>query len=118
MNSYEKINAIFDEELKTRIGEICSEYAEIISKKHGIALDLLLRDIPTVYTGNMCKGTKSGGIRCTHRGIHNGYCGKHVSQGERIRQRVWDHTNIRTSSPDIIDSTKGLIDLRSILTNE
>ena len=69
MSSYDKLITVFDEELKTRANEIISDYAEIISKKHGIPLDLLLRDVPENYTGSVCKGTKSNGHRCTHKDI-------------------------------------------------
>jgi hypothetical protein len=50
MSSYDKLIGVFDEELKARVNEIISDYAEIISKKHGIPLDLLLRDVPENYT--------------------------------------------------------------------
>lgn len=100
MTSYDKIMHIFDEELKLRISEIVNEYAEIVSKKHGISLDLLLRDVPDVYTGLTCKGTKSDGHRCTFKGLHEGYCGKHVSQGRIIRQRDISSMNSHTHGPE------------------
>jgi hypothetical protein len=100
MSSYDKLITIFDDELKTRVNEIIGDYAEVISKKHGIALDLLLRDVPEMYTGLMCKGTKHNGQRCAFRGIHGGYCGKHVTQGNRIKQRVIPSVNTHTHGSD------------------
>ena len=100
MSSYDKLITVFDEELKTRANEIISDYAEIISKKHGIPLDLLLRDVPENYTGSVCKGTKSNGHRCTQKGLHNGYCGKHVAQGSKIKHRDLKSINTHTHGSD------------------
>jgi hypothetical protein len=100
MSSYDKLIHIFDVELKTRVDEIISDYAEVISKKHGIPLDLLLRDVPEIYNGLTCKGTKSNGQRCTHKGLHEGYCGKHVTQGNRIKQRNITSINTHTHGPE------------------
>jgi len=46
MNLHEKIADIVDEELNERLVSMMNEYIEIISKKHGISMDLLLKDIP------------------------------------------------------------------------
>lgn len=126
MSFYDKIVNVFDEELKSRVNDIISEYAEIISKKHCIPLDLLLRDVPEIYTGPTCKGTKSNGQRCTFKGVHDGYCGKHVSQGDRIRQRILPSNNLHTHGPEqtfVADCpgcnrSNGLIDLNYMLCNE
>ena len=73
MNLHEKIADIVDEELNERLVSMMNEYIEIISKKHGISMDLLLKDIPETFSGTICKGTKTDGRRCTFRGIHGGY---------------------------------------------
>ena len=45
MSLYDKIIELFEEEVNQRIVSIMNEYVTIISKKHGISLDLLLKDI-------------------------------------------------------------------------
>jgi hypothetical protein len=65
MNLHEKIADIVDEELNERLVSMMNEYIEIISKKHGISMDLLLKDIPETFSGTIWKGTKrmEGGVR-------------------------------------------------------
>ena len=74
MSLYDKIIELFEEEVNQRIVSIMNEYVTIISKKHRISLDLLLKDIPEIFSGTICKGTKNDGRRCTFRGTNNGYC--------------------------------------------
>jgi len=56
--------------------------------------------VPENYTGSVCKGTKSNGHRCTHKGLHNGYCGKHISQGTKIKHRDLTSINTHTHGSD------------------
>ena len=42
MSLYDKIMDIVDEELNQRLVTMMNEYVTVISKKHGISLDLLL----------------------------------------------------------------------------
>ena len=68
MSLHEKIAELIDEEVDQRLVGMMNEYIEIISKKHGISMDLLLRDIPKTFSGTICKGTKrNDGKRCTFR---------------------------------------------------
>ena len=91
MSLNEKIADLLEEELKLRMDLLLTEYAETISKKYQISLQLLLKDIPCVSVTSTCMGTKPDGSRCTFKGIHNGYCGKHQKQGEKIKQ-MWSIT--------------------------
>jgi hypothetical protein len=72
----------------------------LIHKKHGVALELLLRDAEEARTTNMCKGVvkNSDGLirRCNFRGKMDGYCKFHKDHGERIQKRTLhsnDHFN-------------------------
>jgi len=126
MSYRDKIIELFDEELTQRMDILMTKYADIISKKYAISLDLLLRDVPVISTVSLCKGTKPDGSRCVFKGIHDGYCGKHITSGSRIRQRVHDSHNGHSHGPEILFShecpecnkTKQLIDLSSIFNNE
>jgi hypothetical protein len=100
MSLYDKITDLVDEELEHRVNAIINEYAEIISKKHCIALDLLLRDIPKVHTGSVCKGTKTNGQRYTFRGVHEGYCRHHTGQRDRLKQRTMSCSSIHNHGPE------------------
>jgi len=100
MNLHDKIIQIVDEELEERVNLIINEYALTISKKHAIPLELLLKDIPTSFVSTTCKGTKSSGIRCTFKAIHNGYCGKHRNQGERVCHRTWSSSSLHNHGPE------------------
>lgn len=97
---YDKITDIIDEELDHRVNTIINDYANIISKKHSIPLELLLRDIPTLHTGAMCKGTKSNGHRCTFRGINDGYCRHHIAQRDRLKQKTLLFSSVHNHGPD------------------
>ena len=83
MSVSDRIMDIFDEELNERLVSMMNEYIDIISKKHGISMDLLLKDIPETFSGTICKGTKVDGRRCTFRGIHSGYCRHHAAQASQ-----------------------------------
>jgi hypothetical protein len=119
MSLYEKITKLVDEELEDRVNSILNEYAEKISKKHGISLDILLKDIPEGYTSTVCKGTKADGHRCTFKSIYNGYCRHHKTQGERLCQRTFSSTSIHNHGSEQMfvrgcpgcESSNGLIDL-------
>jgi hypothetical protein len=126
MSYSERIIELFDEELKHRIDILMTQYADVISKKYAISLDLLLRDVPVLSTNMMCKGTKPDGSRCAFKGIHEGYCGKHIKAGSRIRQRIHESHNGHTHGPEVLFSpgcvecnkSKQLIDLSAIFNNE
>ena len=61
MSLYDNVVKLMDEALEERINVVVNEYAEKISKKHGIPLEQLLKDIPESYTITTCKGTKNNG---------------------------------------------------------
>ena len=120
MSLHEKIVKLFDEELEDRVNSILNEYAELISKKHAISLELLLKDIPTTYTSTICKGTKSDGHRCTFKALSNGYCRHHKTQSERICQRTISSSSLHNHGPEQMymrecpgceSANNGLIDL-------
>lgn len=119
MSLYEKITKLVDEELEDRVNSILNEYAETISKVHGIPLDQVLKYIPTTYTSTVCKGTKSNGHRCTFKSTENGYCRHHKTQGERLRHRVMSNSSLHNHGPEQMfvrgcpgcESSKELIDL-------
>ena len=63
MSLYEKITKLVDEELEHRVNSILNDYAEILSKKHGISLDVLLKDLveigaPVCSTVHVSLGSK------------------------------------------------------------
>lgn len=124
MSLYDKISKIIDEELEDRINSVINEYAEKISKKHGISLDLLLKDIPDSYTCTTCKGTKTNGQRCMFKSVYNGYCRHHKTQGERLCQRTFSTSSLHNHGPEQMfvrgcpgceNGNNGLIDLNSII---
>ena len=97
MSLYEKITKLVDEEVEHRLNSVLNEYAEVLSKKHGISLDVLLKDLPETYTSTTCKGTKNNGQRCTFKGTYSGYCSRHSAQGARINQnKSLSSTNLHT----------------------
>lgn len=119
MSLIERITKLVDDELEDRVGVIINEYASNISKKYGISLDLLLRDIPESYTSMTCKGTKSNGHRCNFKASDNGYCRHHRSQGDRITVRSISSSSLHTHGPEQMfvrgcpgcESSNELIDL-------
>lgn len=123
MSLNEKITKLVDDELEDRVNAILNEYAEKISKKHGIPLELLLKELPETFTSTTCKGTKAGGHRCTFRAVYNGYCRHHKTQGERICQRSFSSSNLHNHGPEQMfvhgcpgcESSKELIDLNTIV---
>jgi len=101
MSLYEKITKLVDEELEHRVNSILNEYAETLSKKHGISLDILLKDLPDTYTSTTCKGTKSNGHRCTFKGTYGGYCRHHAAQGARINcNKSLSSSSLHNHPPD------------------
>ena len=129
MSFNERITDVLEEEIKLRMDITMTEYAETIAKKYQISLQLLLKDIPCVSATTTCMGTKPDGSRCTFKGIHNGYCGKHQKLGEKIKQRFHETFNGHTHGPGLRNvagcpacersfSSNRLIDLDSLLNNE
>ena len=119
MSFQEKITLLFEEELHDRVNSIITEYAETISKKHGIPLEQVLKYIPENYTSNICRGTKSNGHRCTFRASRDGYCRHHETQAERLTKRSFSTSNLHNHGPEQMfvrgcpgcESSNGLIDL-------
>ena len=120
MSLYEKITKLVDEELEHRVNSILNDYAEILSKKHGISLDVLLKDLPETYTSTTCKGTKANGQRCTFKGLYGGYCSRHAAQGAFInRNKSLSSSSLHTHGPEKVydpncpgcQSSNGLRDL-------
>ena len=120
MSLYEKITKLVDEEMEDRVNLVLNTYAEKISKKHGISLELLLKDIPECYATTICKGTKTTtGQRCSFKASDHGYCRHHALQGQRICQRTFSSSSIHNHGPEKMfvkgclgcESSNGLIDL-------
>jgi len=61
MSLHDRIADIVDEELNARLVSMMNEYVEIISKKHGISMDLLLKDIPEIFSVQSVKVRKPTG---------------------------------------------------------
>jgi len=126
MTVYEKIASLVDDEVNDRVNQTISEFALIISKKHGISLDLLLRDIPKTYSSTLCKGVKGNGERCGFKAIDEGYCRHHQSQRSKICQRTLSSESLHNHGPGQMfvrgcpgcQSSNGLIDLVPIISNE
>lgn len=130
MSFRDRILEVFEEELEARVDTMMTAYAEIIANKYQIRLASLLKDIPVMSSNPVCRGTKPDGSRCTFKGNHGGYCGKHQKQGEKIKQRTHEtisdgHTHgpgfrnvIGCPGCEKSSSSKGLIDLDSIIDNE
>jgi hypothetical protein len=122
----DKITELIEQEVGERVGILLGEYAETISKKHAVPLNLLLRDLPSIATVSLCKGIKFNGQRCLFKGTENGYCRHHKSQGEKIRVRSLSSSNLHTHGPEKMfvrgcpgcENSKGLIDLGSVFSNE
>ena len=129
MSLIEKISDLVDSEVNERLNILFSDYANIISKKHQIGLDLLLKDIPSVVVPSLCRGTRKDGQRCTYSSFENGYCKYHSKQGERLRNKVGPsiqiqhtHGSERYYDPSCPacqrSSNNELIELCSIISNE
>lgn len=128
MSWQERLNTFVEAEIQERVNLAINETFTIISKKHAIPMEILLRDAPQSFSITTCKGVKSNGQRCTFngQGQYNGYCKHHEHQGRKIQQRSLPSTNKHTHGPEIMFSkdcpecvkSKGLIDLDSMLCNE
>jgi hypothetical protein len=127
MSLHEKIAELIDEEVDQRLVGMMNEYVEIISKKHGISMDLLLKDIPKTFSGTICKGTKrNDGKRCTFRATDNGYCRHHSMQGNRLMCTSLVRSNSHNHGPERgfvencpgCELSKELIDLGTMIGNE
>jgi hypothetical protein len=97
---HDKITELIEQEVGERVGILLGEYAETISKKHAVPLNLLLRDLPSIATVSLCKGIKSNGQRCLFKGTDNGYCRHHKTQGDKIKVRSLSSSNLHTHGPE------------------
>jgi len=126
MSLYEKIGDLIDEEVNQRLVAMMNEYVDIISKKHGISAELLLKDIPEPFTGSICKGIKNDGRRCPYKAVYNGFCRHHTKNSNRGEFRVIPRTNSHIHGPDQMyvkgcpgcEVSKELIDLNTMIGNE
>jgi hypothetical protein len=126
MSRYEKIDDLIDEEVNQRLVAMMNEYVDIISKKHAISKDLLLKDIPETFSGMICKGTKTDGRRCTFKGIHSGYCRHHATQVGRLKRTSLTRSHSHNHGPEMmyVKNCPGcafsneLIDLGTMIGNE
>jgi hypothetical protein len=93
MSLAEKIEDLIEEEVKKRVQEALSNYADMISKSYKIPLSLLLRDIPNVTPIELpnssltttCLGLRAGNKRCKMNGKYEGYCRHHFTQKQKIQ---------------------------------
>lgn len=126
MTLYDKIGELVEEEVNERLVTMINEYVTIISKKHGISLELLLKDVPENFSGTICRGTKADGKRCTFKGLHNGYCKHHADQNVPLKCTTIPRTFTHNHGPEqrfvlgciACERSKELIDLSTILNNE
>lgn len=126
MTLHTKLFDMFEEEVNERVSTLLGEYAETISRKHAVPLDILLRDLPVVAKVSLCKGTKSNGQRCLFRASDSGYCRHHTTQGNKIKMRSLSSSNLHTHGPEKMyvrgcpgcENSKQLIDLGHVLGNE
>ena len=104
MNIQDRLIELIDEDLNQRLNLIMNDYVTIISKKHGIPMELLLRDVPKTSSISLCRGTKSNGQRCTRKGANNGYCGHRMHTKENVlnndcyRVQTYIHMALRKCS--------------------
>lgn len=88
----QKITDLVKDEIQKGVNEKLTKYAEYVSRRYDISLNILLDDmrnldileIPKVDHGDcdngQCLGTKAGGKRCKLKGKYNGYCRWHKQQ--------------------------------------
>ena len=89
----EVVHERVDEELSQENSERINEILDCIHKKHGVALDILLRDAEEVCNSNICMGvvttsTTGETRRCSFKAKHNGYCKFHRERGRQIQERM------------------------------
>lgn len=129
MNLCDEISNVIEKEVSRRVQKELNDYIQIISKTHGISVELLLRDVPThvVCDGGdiICKGIKIDGKRCSRKGKFDGYCANHEHQRKKIEPVEIKRSNTHTHSlclsfvdgcPACEMSTKRLIDLNTMLS--
>jgi len=90
-----------EDELTKQVNYKMSKFADLISKRHGIPLKLLLEDMRTTNAMNscssehdVCMGIVKGGTRCKRRGIHDGFCGWHLNQNKTTQIEPPTHTPV------------------------
>jgi hypothetical protein len=84
-----------EDEINKQVNYKLSKFAEVVSKRHGIPLKLLLEDMIKTSCSKMsssehdvCMGIVKGGNRCKRRGIHDGFCGWHLNQKKEKEARI------------------------------
>ena len=84
-----------DDEITKQVNYKISKFADLVSKRHGIPLKLLMEDMaktngmkPSSSEPDVCMGIVKGGNRCKRRGIHNGFCGWHLNQKKEKEARI------------------------------
>lgn len=126
MMLHNKIIDLIEQEVNERVSTLLGEYAETISKKHAVPLDILLRDLPAIANVSLCKGTKSNGQRCLFKASDTGYCRHHTTQGKKLEVRTLSSSNLHNHGPEKMyvkgcpgcENSKQLIDLGSVFSNE
>jgi len=113
----EVVHERVDEELSQYNSERINEILDCIHKKHGVALDILLRDAEEVCNSNICMGvvtisTTGETRRCSFKAKHNGYCKFHREQGTQIERRTL--TDGDRYSQAMEDISEGLSRLRQL----
>lgn len=89
----EVVHEKVDEELSQYNHERMNDILDRIHRKHGVALDLLLRDAEEVCNSNICMGIVTNSAtgetrRCSFKAKHNGYCKFHRERGRQIQERM------------------------------
>ena len=92
MTLTDQIALIIDAEIKKKVSEALTEFAERVAISHRIPLSLLLRDMPSMadslstnINSNTCLGVTDKKVRCSRRGIMEGYCKGHFHQKQKIQ---------------------------------
>jgi len=98
---FQKISDLVTDEINKGVNEKLTKYAEFVSRRYDISLNLLLDDMRNIDIleipksehaegiAGQCLGTKTTGKRCKLKGKHNGYCRWHKEQKpQRVPSRT------------------------------
>jgi Fe-S-cluster containining protein len=92
-----KLKKVIHDRITNYVEEFFDEYLSTVNKKHGISLELLLRDLPERFEQTRCKGLKKNGTRCTHKATDEGFCRWHVDQKRVKTVAVMNRANQATT---------------------